>query len=232
MLFRPQGLHPEPAARRPSSSDGVEGGSLYDAIGGWRRPESCADRRAAAGDDLLETRALRKEFGGLVAVNDVDFTIRAAAIVSLIGPNGAGKTTFFNMLTGLYTPTAGEIVFDGQRRRRPAAAQDHRARHRPHVPEHPPVPDDDRAGERAGGDALPAEGRHRSLRSCGRPGSAARSARPASRRASCCASSGCSGGSTTTTRATCPTATSAGWRSRARWPPTRSCCCSTSRPPA
>jgi branched-chain amino acid transport system ATP-binding protein len=64
-------------------------------------------------DLLLETVGLRKEFGGLVAVNDVDFTIPRGAIVSLIGPNGAGKTTFFNMITGVYTPTAGRVVFDG-----------------------------------------------------------------------------------------------------------------------
>jgi branched-chain amino acid transport system ATP-binding protein len=62
---------------------------------------------------LLITEGLRKEFGGLIAVNDVDFTIPDGAIVSLIGPNGAGKTTFFNMLTGVYKPTAGQIVFDG-----------------------------------------------------------------------------------------------------------------------
>jgi branched-chain amino acid transport system ATP-binding protein len=64
-------------------------------------------------DLLLQTAALRKEFGGLVAVNDVDFTIPRGAIVSLIGPNGAGKTTFFNMITGVYVPTAGTVVFDG-----------------------------------------------------------------------------------------------------------------------
>ena len=63
--------------------------------------------------DLLTANGVRKEFGGLVAVNDVDFTIPDKAIVSLIGPNGAGKTTFFNMLTGVYKPTAGRIVFDG-----------------------------------------------------------------------------------------------------------------------
>ena len=57
---------------------------------------------------------VRKEFGGLVAVNDVDFTIPERSIVSLIGPNGAGKTTFFNMLTGVYKPTSGRIEFDGQ----------------------------------------------------------------------------------------------------------------------
>ena len=64
-------------------------------------------------DDVLIAQSVRKEFGGLVAVNDVDFVIPQGSIVSLIGPNGAGKTTFFNMLTGVYKPTAGAIVFDG-----------------------------------------------------------------------------------------------------------------------
>jgi branched-chain amino acid transport system ATP-binding protein len=63
--------------------------------------------------DVLTAVQVRKVFGGLVAVNDIDFTIPEGSIVSLIGPNGAGKTTFFNMLTGVYTPTAGRIVFDG-----------------------------------------------------------------------------------------------------------------------
>jgi branched-chain amino acid transport system ATP-binding protein len=63
--------------------------------------------------ELLKASGVRKEFGGLVAVNDVDFTIPEGSIVSLIGPNGAGKTTFFNMLTGVYKPTEGRIVFDG-----------------------------------------------------------------------------------------------------------------------
>jgi ABC-type branched-subunit amino acid transport system ATPase component len=64
-------------------------------------------------DNLVEVTKLRKEFGGLVATNDVDFTIPRGSIVSLIGPNGAGKTTFFNQLTGVYKPTSGTIVFDG-----------------------------------------------------------------------------------------------------------------------
>jgi branched-chain amino acid transport system ATP-binding protein len=63
--------------------------------------------------DLLVADGVEKRFGGLVAVNNVDFTIPERSIVSLIGPNGAGKTTFFNMLTGVYKPTAGRIVFDG-----------------------------------------------------------------------------------------------------------------------
>jgi branched-chain amino acid transport system ATP-binding protein len=63
---------------------------------------------------LVRARGVTKKFGGLVAVNNVDFDIPRGSIVSLIGPNGAGKTTFFNMITGYYGPTAGEISFDGR----------------------------------------------------------------------------------------------------------------------
>lgn len=63
---------------------------------------------------LLEASALTKTFGGLVAVERVDLTIKEGMIAGLIGPNGAGKTTFFNMITGLYKPTSGTLIFDGQ----------------------------------------------------------------------------------------------------------------------
>jgi len=63
---------------------------------------------------LLEVSQVTKIFGGLVAVDHVDFSIEEKAIASLIGPNGAGKTTFFNCLTGLYTPEMGEVIFDGK----------------------------------------------------------------------------------------------------------------------
>ena len=65
-------------------------------------------------DRILETTDISKVFGGLVAVSEVDFSIPRRGIVSIIGPNGAGKTTFFNMLTGLYKPTTGRVVFDGR----------------------------------------------------------------------------------------------------------------------
>ncbi len=65
-------------------------------------------------EPLLLTERLRKEFGGLVAVDDVDFLVPLKSIVSLIGPNGAGKTTFFNMLTGVYKPTEGRVLFGGE----------------------------------------------------------------------------------------------------------------------
>jgi branched-chain amino acid transport system ATP-binding protein len=64
--------------------------------------------------NLLEAIGMRKEFGGLVAVSDIDFVIPQGAIVGLIGPNGAGKTTFFNMITGVYKPTEGQVVFNGE----------------------------------------------------------------------------------------------------------------------
>ncbi|QEC49612.1 ABC transporter ATP-binding protein [Baekduia soli] len=63
---------------------------------------------------VLDVIGVSKVFGGLVAVNDVDFVVPRKAIVSLIGPNGAGKTTFFNCLTGLYRPTTGRVIFDGR----------------------------------------------------------------------------------------------------------------------
>src|SRR6185312_8308021 len=63
---------------------------------------------------LLELSAVTKRFGGLVAVQDLDLVVRPREIVSIIGPNGAGKTTVFNLITGIYRPTSGEIRLENK----------------------------------------------------------------------------------------------------------------------
>ncbi len=67
-----------------------------------------------ANDRLLEVEKLRKQFGGIVAVRDVDFEVRSGEIMGLIGPNGAGKTTLFKMITGFLRPTSGRVLFEGE----------------------------------------------------------------------------------------------------------------------
>ncbi|WP_175904895.1 ABC transporter permease subunit [Burkholderia seminalis] len=71
--------------------------------------------KPAAGEPLLVVDNARKQFGGLVAVNDVSFDVKAGQIVGLIGPNGAGKSTTFNLVTGVLKPTGGTITFRGER---------------------------------------------------------------------------------------------------------------------
>ena len=81
----------------------------------WAEAAALTERRKpAAGELLLDVQAVRKEFGGLVAVNDISFQIRAGQIVGLIGPNGAGKSTTFNLITGLLPLTGGQVVFCGK----------------------------------------------------------------------------------------------------------------------
>ncbi|HEY4802591.1 MAG TPA: branched-chain amino acid ABC transporter ATP-binding protein/permease [Paraburkholderia sp.] len=71
--------------------------------------------KPTAGEMLLKVNKARKQFGGLVAVNDVSFEVKAGQIIGLIGPNGAGKSTTFNLVTGVLQPTSGEITFRGER---------------------------------------------------------------------------------------------------------------------
>lgn len=68
----------------------------------------------AIGDDLVEVKNLTIKFGGLVALDNVSFTIKRGEILGLIGPNGAGKTTCFNAMTGVYKPTSGQVLLEGQ----------------------------------------------------------------------------------------------------------------------
>ena len=81
-------------------------------------PELTKDDRSAqagpGGRPLLSMESVTLRFGGVVALDEVSFDIREGEILGLIGPNGAGKTTAFNALTGVYQPTSGRVVFDGQ----------------------------------------------------------------------------------------------------------------------
>ncbi|CAM3693799.1 ABC transporter permease subunit [Roseateles saccharophilus] len=78
-------------------------------------PRLSARSHPEGGAALLDVRRIRKQFGGLVAVNDISFAIRAGDIVGLIGPNGAGKSTTFNLVSGVLPLTAGEVKLLGQR---------------------------------------------------------------------------------------------------------------------
>ena len=71
--------------------------------------------QAKAQDDLLlQARGLQVRFGGVLAVNNVSFDVKRGEVFTLIGPNGAGKTTVFNLISRIYTPTAGDLLFEGQ----------------------------------------------------------------------------------------------------------------------
>ncbi len=105
LKYAPQGLWPAltrwvPAPRR---------------VRDWSNAAALPERdKPTAGELLLDVQAVRKEFGGLVAVNDVSFAVHSGEIVGLIGPNGAGKSTTFNLITGVLGLTRGEVRFRGQ----------------------------------------------------------------------------------------------------------------------
>lgn len=81
----------------------------------WHNADPLPERsKPAQGELVLEVKDIRKQFGGLVAVKDIGFSIQAGQIVGLIGPNGAGKSTTFNLITGVLGLSAGEVKFRGQ----------------------------------------------------------------------------------------------------------------------
>ncbi len=81
----------------------------------WAGAAALPERsKPAHGECVLEVQAIRKKFGGLLAVNDISFRIDAGQIVGLIGPNGAGKSTTFNLISGVLALTAGDVLFRGQ----------------------------------------------------------------------------------------------------------------------
>ena len=142
MLTRPEGIFPN-RQRAVELHGGDADEPIDDQLGEEALDRSPAGRRASlSGIDGRPARRRRASPSASAAwwpSTSVDFTIQERAIVSLIGPNGAGKTTFFNMIAGLYTPTSGEITFQGSDDHRPQAAHDHPARHRADLPEHSPV---------------------------------------------------------------------------------------------
>lgn len=87
----------------------------FDRVRDWGDAAGLPARdKPTPGEPLLQVQAVRKEFGGLVAVNDISFEIRAGDIVGLIGPNGAGKSTTFNLVTGVLSLTSGQVRFRGE----------------------------------------------------------------------------------------------------------------------
>ncbi|MDI3317578.1 MAG: ATP-binding cassette domain-containing protein [Bacillota bacterium] len=101
----------DPPAPAPAGSRRPAAGAEAHPRGGRGQEES---PQGAGEEVLLDARGVTKRFGGLVAIDAVDMVIREGQIHSLIGPNGAGKTTFFNMITGVYRPDAGQILFQGR----------------------------------------------------------------------------------------------------------------------
>ena len=181
------------------------------------------------GETLLEMSDVTVRFGGLVALDHVSFDIRRGEILGLIGPNGAGKTTCFNAMTGVYRPTRARCCWRA-RRLGSQALPDHQARHGPHVPEHQAVRRDDRAGERGRRRGRAAQDERAR---CVDPAAAShREEQEVVERASALLEFVGIADRPRTRPATCPTASSAGWRSPGRWPPSRSCCAWTSRPRA
>jgi ABC-type branched-subunit amino acid transport system ATPase component len=132
MIFRPGGILPRRRERAgfhglgisklPGDEDKFLEGVLSNVSSGSQNPDQVQGLSSKTGTVahpiengiVLETERLTMQFGGLVAVNKFDLTIREGQITSLIGPNGAGKTTLFNVITGIYHPLSGKVIFMGE----------------------------------------------------------------------------------------------------------------------
>lgn len=105
LKYLPDGLWSVVARKLPKAPRNVD----------WQNAaELPARSKPTMGDVVLKVDKIRKQFGGLVAVNDISFDIHAGQIVGLIGPNGAGKSTTFNLITGVLSKTSGQVLFRGQ----------------------------------------------------------------------------------------------------------------------
>ncbi len=105
LKYLPDGLWSVVARKLPKPPRAVD----------WQNASDLPARsKPAAGDVVLKVDKIRKQFGGLTAVNDISFEIGAGQIVGLIGPNGAGKSTTFNLITGVLSKTSGQVLFRGQ----------------------------------------------------------------------------------------------------------------------
>ena len=186
------------------------------------------DIDAKIGTPLLEMQDVTVQFGGLVAVDNVSFVIRRGEILGLIGPNGAGKTTCFNAMTGVYKPSKGQVLFDGEplgelkrnqitRRGIARTFQNIRLFGEMTALENVVVGTDARHRTSVPGALVRMPRHRREEHDAVERGMALAGVRRGSR------------GARRRRPATCPTATSAGWRSPGRWPPSPSCSASTSR---
>jgi branched-chain amino acid transport system permease protein len=105
LKYQPDGLWDFVARRFPRGPRAVD----------WADAPALPEKaKPAKGELLLDVQSVRKEFGGLVAVNNVSFQVRSGEIVGLIGPNGAGKSTTFNLVTGVLPLTGGAVTFGGE----------------------------------------------------------------------------------------------------------------------
>ena len=147
MLYRRDGLIP--AHRKAAALTFEQQHAVVERVGAFALPGIAppTDRGRA----LLEIRGVTVRFGGLVALNAMALTVPEGGVLAVIGPNGSGKSTLFNVITGL-TPAAGwQHPVRRHRADRPAIPPDPEGRGGPHVPEHPPVPEPHRYGQRPGG---------------------------------------------------------------------------------